>query len=79
MVAGVQDCAATAIDDQQWGERVAVVYQGSPEVADSIAAELADTLGPAGRPVRVVRVDRIPKLSSGKTDLLSVAALFKEI
>lgn len=79
LVNGVEDCAATAIEDAQWGQRVAVVYQGSPEVADSIAAELADTLGPAGRPVRVVRVDRIPKLSSGKTDLQSVAALFKEI
>lgn len=79
MVTGVQDCAASAIQDQHWGERVAVVYQGSPEVADSIATELADTLGPAGRPVRVVRVDRIPKLSNGKTDLLSVAALFKEL
>ena len=79
LVNGVEDCAATAIEDAQWGQRVAVIYQGSPEVADSIAAELADTLGPAGRPVRVVRVDRIPKLSSGKTDLQSVAALFKEI
>lgn len=79
LVNGVQDCAATAIEDAHWGQRVAVVYQGSPEVADSIAVQLADTLGPAGRPVRVVRVDRIPKLSSGKTDLQSVAALFKEI
>lgn len=79
LVNGVEDCAATAIEDAQWGQRVAVVYQGSPEVADSIAAELADTLGPAGRPVRVVRVDRIPKLANGKTDLQSVAALFKEI
>jgi hypothetical protein len=37
-------------------------------VADFIAADALSQLGPAAKPVRVVRVDAIPRLSSGKTD-----------
>ncbi|MEY4320514.1 MAG: hypothetical protein RLZZ471_455 [Actinomycetota bacterium] len=75
-VAGVVEMVAAPIQDQEWGQRVGVLYLGSPEVADEIATQLADLLGPAAKPLRVIRVDRVPKLDSGKYDLLAAAAIF---
>jgi o-succinylbenzoate---CoA ligase len=78
-VPGVAELAATAIADQEWGQRVGIVYLGSPEVADEIAMALANDLGPAGKPVRVVRTDGVPKLPSGKHDLQAIKLLFEEL
>jgi O-succinylbenzoic acid--CoA ligase len=78
-VPGVAELAATAIGDQEWGQRVGIVYLGSPEVADEIAKALANDLGPAGKPVRVVRTDGVPKLPSGKHDLQAIKRLFEEL
>jgi o-succinylbenzoate---CoA ligase len=78
-VPGVAELAATAIADQEWGQRVGVVYLGSPEVADEIALALANDLGPAGKPIRVVRTDGVPKLPSGKHDLQAIKRLFEEL
>jgi len=77
-VLGVEEIVAVAIENQEFGERVGLVYQGSPEVADDIANSLVELLGPAGKPVRIVRVDRLPKLATGKVDLLLVAKLREE-
>jgi o-succinylbenzoate---CoA ligase len=78
-VPGVAELAATAIADREWGQRVGIVYLGSPEVADEIALALANDLGPAGKPVRVVRTDGVPKLPSGKHDLQAIKRLFEEL
>jgi O-succinylbenzoic acid--CoA ligase len=78
-VTGVVDVAATAISDFEWGQRVGIAYLGSPEVADDIAKALANDLGPAGKPIRLLRVDKIPKTSSSKNNLEAVAKLFEEI
>ena len=78
-VPGVAELAATAIADQEWGQRVGIVYLGSPEVADEIALALANDLGPAGKPVRVVRTDGVPKLPSGKHDLQAIKRIFEEL
>ncbi len=78
-VVGVEALAATAINDSEWGQRVGVVYVGSPEVAEEVASALADELGPAGRPVRVLRVDKLSMLPNGKPDLLAIKQLFEEI
>jgi O-succinylbenzoic acid--CoA ligase len=77
-VGGVVEVAATAIEDHEWGQRVAILYLGSPEVADEIALRLAEDLGPAAKPVRIIRADRVPKLSSGKHDLQAINQLFEE-
>lgn len=77
-VVGVSALAATPIADPEWGQRVGIAYVGSPEVAESIAAALADELGPAGRPVRVLRLDKLSLLANGKTDLLAIKQLFEE-
>jgi O-succinylbenzoic acid--CoA ligase len=76
-VAGVAEVAATAIPDEEWGERVAILYVGSPEVSDEIAIRLADELGPAAKPVRIIRADRVPKLSNQKHDLIAIREIFE--
>ena len=76
-VAGVVEIAATALDDDEWGQRVGIAYLGSPEVADEVALQLANLLGPAAKPLRVIRVDRVPKLSSQKHDLVAIRQLFE--
>jgi o-succinylbenzoate---CoA ligase len=73
---GVTEIAAVALEDETWGQRVGIAYVGSPEVADDIANQLAHLLGPAGKPIRVIRVDKLPKLPTGKTDNRVVAELF---
>jgi o-succinylbenzoate---CoA ligase len=75
---GVEEISAVAISDETWGERVGVCYVGSPEVADDIANQLASLLGPAGKPIRVIRVDKLPKLATSKIDTISVASLFSQ-
>ena len=77
-VVGVADIAAVAIEDSEWGQRVGIAYVGSPEVADTVALALANDLGPAGKPVRILRVDTVPKLSAGKNDLQAIKKLFEE-
>jgi O-succinylbenzoic acid--CoA ligase len=74
----VEQIASVSIQDETWGERVGIAYVGSPEVADDIANQLAHLLGPAGKPIRVVRVDKLPKLHTGKTDNRLVAQLFSQ-
>lgn len=78
-VPGVAELAATAIADAEWGQRVGIVYLGSPEVADEIALALANDLGPAGKPIRVVRTDGVPRLPNGKHDLQAIKRLFEEL
>ena len=77
-VTGVAELAAAAIHDMEWGERVGIAYVGSPEVADDIARALANDLGPAGKPVQVIRVDKLPKTANDKNDLIAITKLFEE-
>lgn len=75
-IGGVVEAAAIAVTDAEWGERAAVIYVGSPEVADYIAADALSQLGVAAKPVRVIRVDSLPRLTSGKADYLALAEQF---
>ena len=76
-VPGVIELVASPITDREWGQRVGIVYVGSPEVADDIARALANDLGPAGKPIRVLRTDKIAKLPNGKVDFQTTARLFE--
>jgi O-succinylbenzoic acid--CoA ligase len=76
-IAGVVEVAATAIADDEWGQRVAILYVGSPEVSDEIAMRLAGELGPAAKPVRIIRADRVPKLPNQKHDLMAIREIFE--
>jgi O-succinylbenzoic acid--CoA ligase len=76
-IGGVVEVAAVAVRDAEWGERAAVIYLGSPEVADELAGRVLARLGPAATPIRVVRVDEIPRLSNGKPDYLGIKAFLE--
>jgi len=75
-IGGVVEAAAIAVNDNEWGERAAIIYVGSPEVADFIAADALSQLGPAAKPVRVIRVDALPRLTSGKPDYQALKSQF---
>jgi O-succinylbenzoic acid--CoA ligase len=77
-VPGVVEVGATAVSSTEWGERVGIAYVGSPEVADYMAGAVFEQLGIAAKPIRVIRVDRLPRLTSGKTDLIALRELFSE-
>lgn len=66
---GVIEVCAVAINSE-WGESVGIAYVG----AERDFGELSQ-LSPAAKPRRVVQLAEIPKLSSGKPDLLAVAQL----
>lgn len=67
---GVEAVIAQAITTT-WGESVALVYVGSPEVEFSALAQLSV----AAKPAKVLRVSELPRLSSGKPDLQAAAKL----
>jgi O-succinylbenzoic acid--CoA ligase len=66
-LAGVEDLIALALDSAM-GQSVGVIYVGS-ENADF--GSLSESISLAARPKRVVRVESLPRLSSGKPDLLA--------
>ena len=72
-VAGYAEAVVVAVPDPEWGERAAVAVAG--DAGDEASALLtlrtatdAAGLAPAARPVRLVVVDRLPMLASGKPD-----------
>ncbi|AWB94521.1 hypothetical protein DCE93_01565 [Agromyces badenianii] len=77
-VPGFADAVVVAVDDAEWGQRPAVAATGA--AASATLAELATAtdaagLSPAARPVRMLRLDALPLLASGKPDRRAVAAL----
>ena len=77
-IGGVVEACAVALDGGEWGERVGVAYVGSPEVADYLAGAIFEQLGIAAKPIRVLRIDRLPRLAaSQKPDLKLIKELFE--
>ena len=72
-LAGVVEVAAAALATS-WGESVGLVYVGSPEVDFGILEELSI----AAKPHRVLQVQALPRLQSGKPDLVAIRALLSE-
>lgn len=72
-LAGVSEVAAAAITSD-WGESVGLVYVGSAAVDFSTLGELSV----AAKPKRVLQLETIPRLQSGKPDLVAITKLLNE-
>jgi acyl-CoA synthetase (AMP-forming)/AMP-acid ligase II/SAM-dependent methyltransferase len=55
------------------GEAVVLAFAGQGTVPEGVAGMIADRLGPAFRPTRVVRLAELPLSAAGKPDLARVA------
>ena len=82
-VAGFAEAVVVAVPDPEWGERAAVAVAGDAGDEASALQELrtatdAAGLDPAARPVRLVVVDRLPMLASGKPDRRALADLARD-
>jgi O-succinylbenzoic acid--CoA ligase len=73
---GFSDAVAVRVADDRWGETsVVFTTSAAPESAEDAAiAAVVDALGVAARPVRIVRLDALPMLASGKVDRMTLAA-----
>ncbi|KQM84420.1 hypothetical protein ASE68_02595 [Agromyces sp. Leaf222] len=83
-VSGLEAAVVLAVADAEWGERPAVVVERADAAASvttdvTVAALAAVTdaagLPPAARPVRLLVLERMPHLASGKPDRRALAAL----
>lgn len=72
-IPGVESVVAIAIDSD-WGQSVGIVYTGSSEISFSAL----EVLGPAAKVAKSVLVREIPKLPSGKPDLLACQLLLAD-
>lgn len=81
---GFGEAIVVAVADAEWGERAAVVAPRTDAAAASAAltslAAATDAAGltPAARPVRLLLVDRMPLLGSGKPDRRALAVLLRD-
>ncbi|GAA4163707.1 o-succinylbenzoate--CoA ligase [Gryllotalpicola daejeonensis] len=73
---GLGDAVVVAADDAQWGQvPVVITATGASAELAGIRASTAAALGRAAAPARLVVVDAIPHLPSGKPDRLALAQL----
>ncbi|MFA9277506.1 MAG: AMP-binding protein [Rhodoluna sp.] len=76
-IAGCSQALAIHIPDSEWGVRPAVVVPGvehSAELSAQIYDDIVAELGRVAAPKIVCFIDEIPRLSSGKPDLLALSA-----
>jgi O-succinylbenzoic acid--CoA ligase len=75
---GLTDAVVVAVSDERWGQ-VPVAVTGSIAFdLDAATSAVATELGPAARPARVLTVQALPLLASGKVDRLAVRTLAEE-
>lgn len=75
-VPGLGEAVVVAVDDDRWGEASAVVaLRGDLDAAFAAAREaVAAEVGRHARPARLVQLDRLPVLPSGKPDRRAIRA-----
>ncbi|KQT72141.1 AMP-binding protein [Microbacterium sp. Leaf436] len=78
-IAGLESAVVVPVADATWGQGSAVVVPRPTPAADAellerVRAVVADAVGAPARPSRLVVVDELPTLSSGKPDRAAVRA-----
>ncbi len=80
-LAAIEEAVVVGLEDPVWGQVVAAVVVARPGERLELAAvrsALAVRLAPFKLPRRLVAVERLPRLPSGKPDRRAAAALFDE-
>lgn len=72
---GFGDAVVVAVPHDRWGEVPVAVTAGNDGDDASATAAVVAELGVAARPARIIRIDRLPLLPSGKVDRLAVRAI----
>ena len=74
---GFAQAVVVAGDDSEWGQVPIVVVDGAPPAGTLVEVReyVAERMGRAAAPARVVSLARLPLLSSGKPDRVAVARL----
>ncbi|HEY8590958.1 MAG TPA: AMP-binding protein [Naasia sp.] len=85
---GCADAVVVAAPSVRWGEAPVLVVAARAGAVDlaldravdlaAVRAAVGERLGPAARPERIVAVDRLPLLPSGKPDRRALAATIRE-
>jgi o-succinylbenzoate---CoA ligase len=68
---GLEDAVVVRESSAEWGEVPVVVATATSDLS-VLKALLVDRLGPAASPSRIVVLDRLPQLASGKPDRLAI-------
>ncbi len=74
-IPGLGEAVVVASPHPEWGEVPVVVATKNPVTLGRLRELVASRLGPASAPDRVVLVDRVPMLPSGKPDRVQIVAL----
>jgi O-succinylbenzoic acid--CoA ligase len=79
---GLGDAVVVALPHPRWGETAGVVTAAVPGRAhpslDEIRAVVGDAHGAAARPARLLEVDALPLLASGKPDRRAIRAQLQD-
>ena len=79
-IPGLESAVVIPTDDPRWGQGSVVVAAAlgldERETLERVRAEVAAAIGPVARPARVVLVDRLPLLASGKPDRAALRQRF---
>jgi O-succinylbenzoic acid--CoA ligase len=75
-LAGLEHAVVVAVDDAEWGQVPVVVVEGAGGTAlTAVRQHVAGRVGRAGAPARIVEVERVPRLASGKPDRVALAVI----
>lgn len=80
-IPGLESAVVIPVDDERWGQGSAVIAPHRPgldegRTLDLVRTEVAAVIGPVARPARLVLVDAVPLLASGKPDRAALRARF---
>lgn len=79
-VAGLEGAVVVPIADERWGQGSAIIARSiagidAPALLAAARARVAAEVGAPARPARILLVDEVPLLASGKPDRRALAAL----
>lgn len=76
---GFEGAAVVAVEHPEWGQVPVVVVEGVAAMSlEEVRRALAERLGRAAAPARILEVDRLPRLDSGKPDRVALSRLARE-